>query len=999
LIPLKVVPRFALLIAGCVLAGVPWSIGAPRVGFQPQEVHGTVSLQVAAGTSLAVNSLYVEALPSDLEWTDSFALRDELFQTDVPVETHEHHWSMLLDGSDPSRSYKLGFTADVSAAGQTTKLRLRDENAFEIGSSAASQPLPLVLHGLRKITATITVTNGGLHHLQVQARATVGAQTYLSEGTQTFVDATGPATLAFELFAPPTAEVWIDGYANVTDAAGVRNIISLTGAARDLTSQDASVSWSFDAHPASGLQGGVEITDNISGYSAPEMTVYVREHGGGRGSGRVSVVAPVVDGHYLARVPPGAYHVNLQARFPLPSDAYVDGPVTLEQVGEELDEKSLSAALRSLSLPVQLGGFRKGFELIHGFGDLVQGDLGQDPSTWRGSRAALNDAGLSFPVTPGIWRPWRLTFLAVDVPSLVFAFIDKYFFDDLSLPPVTISGANHAYPSHTMDLVEATIYLDVAEPVGAEPLLLSEANVFYSKDDYNQLGLLQSRVVGQALQMRSAPTELVALTLLAEPGEYALKARARLGNSTVAFPESTIVFGVPVAVPAGATGVTWSPDAQQDVQISLDFFSTAERSVSVAKTTQGPPPPEGFTAMCTPWDVSATSCPPSYYDIRTSVPPSGPAELCVRQAFDSIAVGDLDGVLASVGLYHFKTGVSCDHHLPPYDPLSCWERLGGAPPTGGLPSGKPLVANCATNLAACGCATAADCGIAQGVSVLQLCGLTSSFSPFAVLQPPRALLGATSTGATGAVQSWQAPLAGVYRVRAVGARGGAGTGGGTPTVFGGCGAVIEGEVALAAGEMLQILVGQQGLSTALNGGGGGGSFVVRNGAPLIVAGGGGGVRYGATVNGRDASLTSTGVPGSTSPGYTTGFIPGGSNGGGGSRATNLGSGGGGWAGNGAADGTNGEGGFAFLLPRDPGRAGRGGRGLRCDGPPYADGGFGGGGAGNGCSGGGGGGGYSGGGGGRVAGGGGSWNAGANPHAGIQCTPDGHGRVELQWLRP
>lgn len=111
----------------------------------------------------------------------------------------------------------------------------------------------------------------------------------------------------------------------------------------------------------------------------------------------------------------------------------------------------------------------------------------------------------------------------------------------------------------------------------------------------------------------------------------------------------------------------------------------------------------------------------------------------------------------------------------------------------------------------------------------------------------------------------------------------------------------------------------------------------------------------------------------------------------------YGAGGGGWSGNGVADGSNGEGGFAFLAASP--NAGRGGRGLKCDGPPYADGGFGGGGAGNGCNGAGGGGGYSGGGGGRIGGGGGSWNSGANPHASVQCLPEGHGKVVIEWLRP
>src|ERR1041385_569230 len=73
------------------------------------------------------------------------------------------------------------------------------------------------------------------------------------------------------------------------------------------------------------------------------------------------------------------------------------------------------------------------------------------------------------------------------------------------------------------------------------------------------------------------------------------------------------------------------------------------------------------------------------------------------------------------------------------------------------------------------------------------------------------------------IQSWTVPVTGPYKITAIGARG-AGNGG--------YGAQLEGNFNLTAGQVLSIVVGQQGengsgASASNNGGGGGGgSFIV-----------------------------------------------------------------------------------------------------------------------------------------------------------------------------
>jgi hypothetical protein len=99
--------------------------------------------------------------------------------------------------------------------------------------------------------------------------------------------------------------------------------------------------------------------------------------------------------------------------------------------------------------------------------------------------------------------------------------------------------------------------------------------------------------------------------------------------------------------------------------------------------------------------------------------------------------------------------------------------------------------------------------------------------------------------ATGRIQSYVVPATGSYVIEASGAQGGAGGG------PGGKGARVKGTFFLRKGEVLQIVVGQQGTAGTTPhlpaGGGGGGTFVWKSeqpsplpAEPLLVAGGGGG---------------------------------------------------------------------------------------------------------------------------------------------------------------
>lgn len=114
------------------------------------------------------------------------------------------------------------------------------------------------------------------------------------------------------------------------------------------------------------------------------------------------------------------------------------------------------------------------------------------------------------------------------------------------------------------------------------------------------------------------------------------------------------------------------------------------------------------------------------------------------------------------------------------------------------------------------------------------------------------------------IQQWTVPHTGDYRIEAIGAAGGYDQRINSPQ-YRGRGARMIGTFRLNKGEVIQVLVGQEGgiNKRSYSSGGGGGTFVVRGAnTPLIIAGGGGGVLYVYSRHTEcDASLNTTGNPG------------------------------------------------------------------------------------------------------------------------------------------
>jgi hypothetical protein len=245
-------------------------------------------------------------------------------------------------------------------------------------------------------------------------------------------------------------------------------------------------------------------------------------------------------------------------------------------------------------------------------------------------------------------------------------------------------------------------------------------------------------------------------------------------------------------------------------------------------------------------------------------------------------------------------------------------------------------------------------------------------------------LGGTVTMVDGGVYLWTVPYKGLYEVETFGAQGGT-----TSSYIGGKGSRMKGDFVLNAGEVIRIVVGQQGNigNPSWGATGGGGTFVWKDGltTPLIISGGGGGAGPVGSASNADATTSTSGQPGTGgSPGF------GGTNGSVGNGGSCSGGGGNGWDGGVTKD-------CSTNVTYSPIRTSANGLATTSG---YT-GSYGGGGGSYGGSGGGGG--YSGGGGGGwsqsgYSGGGGSYNSGTS-QSNTAGANSGQGKVIINLIQP
>ncbi|MCP3166406.1 endo-1,C4-beta-glucanase [Myxococcus sp. QH3KD-4-1] len=932
---------------------------ADVVILNPGEIKGQVAFNDETFTQYTVRASSPDGLSAQKSFTTT--------PYSLIVESG-HHYATSIDA-------RL-----VNETAPYAQLQIYKNNQVLVDNQVGPTTVDFSFLSTKRIQHSISVTGGTISRFDIYASASDGEGSYSAYNSRS-IGTPHPTSIPGWMAMVPAARVTLYGTVYLTLPDGTQLSRSLETRTVDLLHQaPASVSWQFDFSSRGQLVGAVRVapatrlgTHSLSFRgTSPSST-------GINGSRSVPT-----NGDYSVELPSGTYELMLRTYFTSPSQYSDSKPYSVTITPGTQARLDFTESLGTAHSALDVGGFFSNTSLSNVSMHLQRMEPGVNSYGGAWSSAPTNGQFV-FQLNPGTWKKQQLTYQLFDtthpLEPLGVTTYRGYYTQGGGSPTNVPAGATVGLETESVTLVRSKAYFDVKEALPDSPqILVSNPRIELSGTAYNPNGTPRDSLTTIA-QGSSTPASVSGLTMAVEPGAYNMIASATVLGSVVQFVNQPITFASPTAVGAGA-GVSTTPVENPDLKVTVKFDEVeTEGVISVVETPLGPLPPQGLKSFCSDGaSAEGIECSPLYYDIDTTAGYEGEVTVCIRRKFQGA-----NGLSMFLRLYHFNSEAP---------PAGQWEEL---PPPPGM---EPAI-DCGADLAACGCVSEESCGIDYNadppVSVIQVCGVTSSFSPFGIFEKDieftNQVDGHTYEGPTGppALQTWKVPATGTYRITAIGASGA------TPTqaqgVTGGCGARMSGEFSFQGNEIVKILVGQKGTATPLSGGGGGGSFVTKDGTnPLLVAGGGGGLRSGATVNGRPGGTTFSGSAGSVSAAYTSGFVPGGVNGLGGSRVASYGAGGGGWDGDGAADGNYGLGGSSFKS------GGSGGLGKTCGAP--AHGGYGGGGAGNGCYGGGGGGGYSGGGGGRV-GGGGSWNeTGTKPsNESNVCTPSGHGRVTIEFVHP
>ncbi|HWO23080.1 MAG TPA: hypothetical protein VNO30_30270 [Kofleriaceae bacterium] len=899
-----------------------------------------------------------------------------------------YHTPLTVDGGNPSDpsdtgvAYRPSLYAYLqSSTAQQTYLRFDRSDPIVVDNTAldpsVAVPATFYYPTTYRANATISIIGGKInkYYLYTSANHSTANESYFGQTTSSDSGPAAPASITSWAPMVPNSNVHVYGIVYVTDDGGQESLRSLATQRVNMSAGGANVSWTIDLTNTGSLEGDIALVPSSGTATPTSYKVFYRGTSGSTSgiSGSVSVSTSVP--RYSVALTPGQYDVNLQTSFTDPPQWSETPRTTVTIAAGATTTMDFHDSLGVGRLALEVDGFYSA-STLHSATSYLRG-----PGC-RAETSQRSAAGFDHTLPVGSWQGDNTSLRTYDLSNPDLPNDNSIYiahFVDASMPvtSVTASGIT-SLGTEALTLVKSNVYFDVAELAGQPEVNLVNPRIHAYRTEYNADTTSRRRI--DVYSYGSSTVKPVSgLTVVAEPGMYVLEARATVSNTITRFAGSTIWFGEPVATPPGDSTVVLTPEQNPALSLTLDFEQvTAGGITTVVESPLGPAPPEGFRSVCVE-NADGVSCDPVYYDITSTAQWTGSTKVCVRKQLPGV----INAAADFMHLYHYN------------ETTNAWEDL--PPPPDGV-----RAFDCSADPTVCDCADEASCGIDPSAdpvrNVFLLCGMTTSFSQFAVFQGEglftNVVDGVEYTGPTGppSLQQWEAPSTGTYRITAVGAQGASASS--APSLKGGHGAEVTGDFVLQAGDVVQILVGQKGTAAPNSGGGGGGTFVVKDGSPLLIAGGGGGVRAGALVDGRPGTLSTSGTAGSTSSNYTSGFVAGGANGGGGSRVHSYGAGGGGWSGNGASDGNYGKGGYAFL---DAAQA-RGGAGQSCG--AFANGGYGGGGAGNGCYGGGGGGGYSGGGGGRVGGGGGSLNTGANQGGTAgKYTPTGHGYVKIHRVGP
>lgn len=531
-----------------------------------------------------------------------------------------------------------------------------------------------------RIQAVVDVTGGQLTSIQMYSYYTSTDETYSG-----YVPATTNPLLAIQPF-PVTNNVRVSGVANVEkdDGAGGTCIVSvvLGNLYVDVAmGQTVLAEWPVDAATLDCNDGNVTGSINIAGLDGDNAGVSVLNSSlYFTGPKYLSVNLGTDTSYTIENLQAGNYSTQLTQSFSQPYNNLSFGYDynSVEVLAGETVTKDFDYSVGTLHQSLMLSG---------------TWDLNTTNYTqvrWRNGQAYATDFlygsqnALDFVVPAGTSYPYSYSFGFYETSGNWISSGNSHFYPGLTGTGVTVAeGESINIPEATVETSEALVVFEVAQQQGQPEAQISRLTIQGN-------ALRPDRQPGEPANigyinhyMTNSVGSLVTARLRGVPGTYTMTATGDGVDGRTYRASFSLSLGQPANTPVG-TNVEQSFTGDSGTTTTLTFDSVVgEGETIVSELSLGPQAPTGFAIY------SPANNEPLYFDIVTSATFEGFVEVCVD--YDDTNMTEGEELLLELGHYVCDESNTCN-----------WTQV--------TSDGYPDTLN------------------------NRLCGLTDSFSIFAILQ-------------------------------------------------------------------------------------------------------------------------------------------------------------------------------------------------------------------------------------------------------------------------
>jgi hypothetical protein len=558
-----------------------------------------------------------------------------------------------------------------------------------ITGPAATATTPLQLNFARssgRIIGRVSIVGGSATRVEINASKSISTNESFY-GNATAVSTPFDAILPF----PATAGVTVQGSAVLRAAAGCDVPVTLPSKSTAVPeSGSVVVTWTFDLSSEQCNQGSITGQVTLSGLDgqnsdAVVQTRYVQASGP---VNRTQITDP--SGNYsFSSLPPGSYYLYNTNYFNAPYSGFNVQGTNLTLAAAELATRNFNHALATAHGTLQTRGawtladaasIYTGFSTLNATGGYIGGSWDYaDRAT--GKVDVVSPAGATrlesiqpfFSKYDGVRNTWQSLYL--------------YFYPgNYPWQAVTAAGDRRDLGTYEMETSESLLFVQPANAsVGLTTLRLNgTGEVRSSSGSY-----LEYRYIDLYSNAVSAPQNSVAVTVRGAPGTYRMTATGQGTDGATYSKQFELVLGEPANTPTGSgieTPISIVDETNNTTASGSITFGevTSPGETTVSASGSGPQAPGNFRVF------GAGSM--LYYDITTTAN-FDQATLCLN--YDDTGLND-----------NQERQLSLQHYV------------------------------CADSQANTGCAW--EDITAQGspdITANQICGVTSSFSVFAIMQP------------------------------------------------------------------------------------------------------------------------------------------------------------------------------------------------------------------------------------------------------------------------